>query len=120
MRRFKIYLLLGAFGLFLYGCRNAGEEVAGITEENKSDKNNESEQVTEPAIELTAEQMNENHLDMQINDKIKVSAYLTPYDDYKDGVNIYQALKNKDIFSNDNEDIVKEISAQTNKNFRQD
>ena len=118
MKRIKIYLLLGVFGLFLYGCRNAGEEVAGITEENNSDKNNGSEQVTEPAIELTAEQMNENHLDMQINDKIKVSAYLTPYDDYKDGVNIYQALRNKDIFSN--EDIVKEISTQTKKSFIQD
>lgn len=120
MRRIKVYLLLGVFGLSLWGCRNAGEEVPGTAQKNTEDKQNKTEQITEPAIELTAEQMNESHLDMNINDKISVSAYLTPYGSYKDGVNIYQALSNKNIYSNDCEAIVKEVSAQTNKSFTHD
>ncbi len=124
MKKVRLYLFLGITGLFLFGCRDAGKEVAGKTQAdtqaNAESTQIESEQETENLIKLTEEQLNETHIDMQINDKIRLSAYITPYDSYKDGVNIYQAISNKDVFVNDYENIVKEISLQTNKNFNLD
>ncbi len=97
-----IWSLLIAFSLVLSGCMKTGsdeivstkgneEKNTGAEETGGNKKQNQAYEVV-----LTEEEANKDHLTAKLSDLVEIDAYITPYDNYKNGVGQYHQNQRKE------------------------